>query len=85
MASEQLSHVPRLLQFQELTTPRRKTVSKHKVLIFHSLVKRAETGEGYTTTREGAEGYLWAPVTPEGDGTPLQYSCLENPMDGGAW
>ena len=21
----------------------------------------------------------------EGDGTPLQYSCLENPMDGGAW
>ena len=21
----------------------------------------------------------------EGDGTTLQYSCLENPMDGGAW
>ena len=21
----------------------------------------------------------------EGDGTPLQYSCLENPMDGGTW
>ena len=21
----------------------------------------------------------------EGDGTPLQYSCLENPMDGRAW
>ena len=21
----------------------------------------------------------------EGNGTPLQYSCLENPMDGGAW
>ena len=21
----------------------------------------------------------------EGDGTPLQYSCLENPRDGGAW
>ena len=29
------------------------------------------------------------PVTPgvsgEGNGTPLQYSSLENPMDGGAW
>ena len=25
---------------------------------------------------------LW---TGEGNGTPLQYSCLENPMDGGAW
>ena len=24
-------------------------------------------------------------VVGEGDGTPLQYSCLENPMDGGAW
>ena len=28
-------------------------------------------------------GFIWAPG--EGDGTPLQYSCLENPMDGGAW
>ena len=26
---------------------------------------------------EGSDG--------EGSGTPLQYSCLENPMDGGAW
>ena len=24
-------------------------------------------------------------VYREGNGTPLQYSCLENPMDGGAW
>ena len=30
------------------------------------------------------KGYLdrWS---REGNGTPLQYSCLENPMDGGAW
>ena len=25
------------------------------------------------------------PKNREGNGTPLQYSCLENPMDGGAW
>ena len=25
------------------------------------------------------------PAFGEGNGTPLQYSCLENPMDGGAW
>ena len=25
------------------------------------------------------------PPDREGNGTPLQYSCLENPMDGGAW
>ena len=24
-------------------------------------------------------------IIREGNGTPLQYSCLENPMDGGAW
>ena len=24
-------------------------------------------------------------IVKEGNGTPLQYSCLENPMDGGAW
>ena len=28
--------------------------------------------------------YLGLPVG-EGNGSPLQYSCLENPMDGGAW
>src|SRR5574342_369467 len=27
---------------------------------------------------------LWG-KSGEGNGTPLQYSCLENPMDGGAW
>ena len=25
------------------------------------------------------------PLIRQGNGTPLQYSCLENPMDGGAW
>ena len=31
--------------------------------------------------------FLWMNKTykGEGNGTPLQYSCLENPMDGGAW
>ena len=25
------------------------------------------------------------PFVGEGNGNPLQYSCLANPMDGGAW
>ena len=25
------------------------------------------------------------PIVGEGNGNSLQYSCLENPMDGGAW
>ena len=29
--------------------------------------------------------HLLLPFRGEGNGTPLQYSCLENPMDGGAW
>ena len=32
-----------------------------------------------------ADSLPLAPNIGEGDGTPLQYSCLENPMDGGAW
>ena len=27
----------------------------------------------------------WGRVPGEGHGNPLQYSCLENPMDRGAW
>ena len=29
--------------------------------------------------------YFSLSCTGEGNGNPLQYSCLENPMDGGAW
>ena len=41
-------------------------------------------------TRLGPEGQLRcfahsSVVLGEGNGNPLQYSCLENPMDGGAW
>ena len=27
----------------------------------------------------------WEDAPGEDNGNPLQYSCLENPMDGGAW
>ena len=27
----------------------------------------------------------WGRSPGEGNGNPLQYSCLKNPMDGGAW
>ena len=45
-----------------------------------------------TTTLPSCISFAWGwffcflyKVTQEGNGTPLQYSCLENPMDGGAW
>jgi len=38
------------------------------------------TAELYQNFREEL-----TPILREGNGTPLQYSCLENPMDIGAW
>ena len=35
-------------------------------------------------TRKNIYLYLFAPQG-EGNGTPLQYCCPDNPMDGGAW
>ena len=33
-----------------------------------------------------ADSILGSGISPEGgDGNPLQYSCLENPLDRGAW
>ena len=56
------------------------------------------TGHGTTSRfqiRKGVhQGYMLSPylfnlyaeyIIGEGNVTPLQYSCLENPMDGGAW
>ena len=39
-----------------------------------------EEGKEIDLARLGLTG-----LVGEGNGTPLQYSCLENPMDGGAW
>ena len=56
-------------------------------------------GEGFLGGSDG-KAQMWAPAhnagdpglisrlgrSPgEGNGNPLQYSCLENPTDGGAW
>ena len=38
-------------------------------------------------TRDQIANICWIieKASGEGNGIPLQYSCLENPMDGGAW
>ena len=40
---------------------------------------------GYRNPFSKGIAKLWWCEFGEGNGTPLQYSCLENPMDGGAW
>ena len=37
------------------------------------------------TLGSGPKQEIFDVIYGEGNGTPLQYSCLENPMDGGAW
>ena len=45
-------------------------------MAWHMLVERVESCSGLK---------LAALFFGEGNGAPLQYSCLENPMDSGAW
>ena len=51
----------------------------------HSTVlKNSLANAGYATA--GDTGLIpGSGRTPEGNGNPLQYSCLGNPMDRGAW
>ena len=55
------------------------------------LCDNLEWWDGVGGRREVQEGgdiyiyiHLWL-IHGEGNGNPLQYSCLENPRDGGAW
>ena len=45
-----------------------------------------DRGAWWATVHGVAESWIRLSMPAgEGNGTPLQYSCLENPMDGGAW
>ena len=48
-----------------------------------SVVKNLPANAGYTRDAGSIPGSGRSPG--EGNGTPLQYSCLGNPMDRGAW
>ena len=61
----------------------RKEVVRHKPLGVCS-----DTFHSNSQPRKPTFPKAWLQVEPEfgeGNGTPLQYSCLENPMDAGAW
>ena len=48
-----------------------------------TMVKNLPANAGDTRDAGSAPG--WGRVPGEGNGSPLQYSCQENPMDRGAW
>ena len=55
----------------------------------HALASSKSSGQLPYSPKKAGEtiSRLMAPssLDGEGNGTPLQYSCLENPIDGGAW
>ena len=50
-----------------------------------SLVGCSPWGREESDRTERLHFHFSLPCIEEGNGNPLQYSCLENPMDGGAW
>ena len=65
---------------------------------YHSVIKRNETEsvavrwmnlqpiiQSEVSQKEKTKYCLLTHIYGEGNGTPLQYSCLENSKDGGAW
>ena len=55
---------------------------KRKVTILKHIEPSVVLNKAYS---QGKLFYQSLNCSGEGNGSPLQYSCLENPMDGGAW
>ena len=52
---------------------------------WRSLVGDSPWGRTESDTTEQLHFHFSLSCIGEGNGNPLQYSCLENPVDGGAW
>ena len=62
-------------------------MATHSSILAWRIPMDKEPGELQSMGSQKSQTWLsnYPTTTREGDGTPLQYSCLENPMDGGAW
>ena len=65
-------------------------IKGEKLQIYPSLSKRDFPGGSDSKAsayNAGEPGSIpgWGRSSGEGNGNPLQYSCLENPMNGGVW
>ena len=74
-----------------ISIPMNKILSKVLIMIYHLFSFPISSVSLTTIPGSLLESNLCSSVIApntswrEGNGTPLQYSCLENPMDGGAW
>ena len=67
--------------------PLEKEIATHSSILAWRIPWTEEAGRLHSTGSQRV-GHDWSHLackSREGNGKPLQYSCLENPMDGGAW
>ena len=72
------------MPFSQTITPS-PSPTESKSLFYTSVSLLLSHIQGYHYHLSKFHIYVLVYCIREGDGTPLQYSCLENPMDGGAW
>ena len=76
---------PKLNQ-EEIEDLNRSITSKEMETVIRNLPGNKSAGpDGFTVEFYQKFREELTPILRECNGTPLQYSCLENPMDGGAW
>ena len=76
---------PKLNQ-EEMENLNRPITSTEMETVIRNLPTNKSPGpDGFTAEFYQNFGEELTPILRKGNGTPLQYSCLENPMDGGAW
>ena len=75
LSASLFTQVPKVALLKPRITKSRKKKKKSSLL---SLL-----GFKFSSGIQGRDGKWWSPGG--GHGNPLQYSCLENPMDQGAW
>ena len=62
---------------------RKKKVDAFRNVYFKNLENEAIKKKSFAVNTDFSRSlYI---IEGEGNGNPLQYSCMENPMDGGAW
>ena len=88
-----------MMNFRNITLSERRRMQKHTLLYYPTyiiaslmtqraslLAERVKNLPAMQETHERLLRYLGQEDSPgEGNGNPLQYSCLENPTDRGAW
>ena len=62
-------------------------IKQHKIVVFYYNTSLINTPTRHLLICSHLLNIYSVPglLLGEGNGTPLQYSCLENPRDGGAW